>query len=119
MKLAYAEAVVGLVRLYQRYTFRLTPGQVGASQCRIAPPPERRCNSVHLMAVNQIARKFVRDPGLELKTFQEVATHAGDEVARHVRRQLQAAVSVSQRGALSFTWGTCCPCCSSRRADSW
>jgi len=28
MKLAYAEAVVGLVRVYQRFTFRLTPGQV-------------------------------------------------------------------------------------------
>ncbi len=30
LKLAYAEARIVLIRLYQRYTFRLTPGQVGA-----------------------------------------------------------------------------------------
>lgn len=28
VKLAYAEAVIALVRLYQRFTFNLAPGQV-------------------------------------------------------------------------------------------
>ncbi len=30
LKLSYAEAKIGILRLYQRYTFRLLPGQVRA-----------------------------------------------------------------------------------------
>lgn len=38
LKLSYAEAKIGILRLYQRYTFRLLPGQVRAigSNCMTA-----------------------------------------------------------------------------------
>ena len=45
MKLAYAEAKIALIRLYQRYTLRLTPGQVLGPVATLITKPLREENA--------------------------------------------------------------------------